>query len=274
VKDKILLFIPGYNCENQILRVLNQIDENVIKFVDEIIMVNNISTDSTEKRVIEYIKMKTNVPIRLLRNQENYGLGGSHKTAFNYAIENGFDYVIVLHGDDQGDIHDLLPILEKGIYKKYDCCLGARFMKGSILEGYSKFRTFGNLVYNTLFSIVVKNRIFDLGSGLNIYSKEMLKNKFWYKFPDKLTFNYCMIMAADYYKHKIMFFPISWREDDQISNVKMFNQAISVLRMLGKYFISKQIFIKSEFRNKIIEDYHADIIYESEKYNEEKDKHI
>ena len=91
MKDKILLFIPGYNCENQILRVLNQIDENVIKFVDEIIMVNNISTDSTEERVIEYIKMKTNVPIRLLRNQENYGLGGSHKTAFNYAIENGFD---------------------------------------------------------------------------------------------------------------------------------------------------------------------------------------
>lgn len=32
--------------------------------------------------------------------------------AFNYAIENNFDYVIVLHGDDQGSISDMIPVLE------------------------------------------------------------------------------------------------------------------------------------------------------------------
>lgn len=274
MKDKILLFIPGYNCEDQITRVLDQIDESILEYLNEIIMVNNVSTDSTEEKVIEYSMSNSRVPIKLLRNSENYGLGGSHKVAFNYAIRNCFDYIIVLHGDDQGDIHDLLPILRKRIYKKYDCCLGARFMIGSKLKGYSKFRTFGNVIYNMLFSIVLKRKIYDLGSGLNLYDVKILKDRFWLNFPDKLTFNYCMIMAADYYKHRVRFFPISWREEDQVSNVKMMNQAINVLEMLGKYFLKKEKFIGSELREKITKEYTATTIYERENCYEGKEKNL
>lgn len=260
MKEKILLFIPGYNCENQITRVLDQVDEEVLNYVNEIIMINNLSTDNTEKKVIEYIDSHSNLPLKLLRNNENYGLGGSHKTAFNYAIENKFDYVIVLHGDDQGDIHDLLQILKKREYKNYDCWLGARFMKQSKLHGYSKFRTIGNIVYNNLFSIVIRKKVYDLGSGLNIYCTDMLKSKFYNKFPDKLTFNCYMLLAADYYKHNIKFFPISWREDDQVSNVKMFSQAMNTLKLLLDYFLNKDKFINAEHREKQIKEYKADII--------------
>lgn len=265
MKEKILLFIPGYNCEKQIVRVLGQLDDEILQYIDKIIMVNNRSTDSTEEVVSNFIEKNFHMPIALLRNDDNYGLGGSHKVAFRYAMENEYDYVIVLHGDDQGDIHDLKVVLKKQVYKKYDCCLGARFMNGSKLKGYSKFRTFGNIVYDMLFSIVVRKRIFDLGSGLNMYQVSMLKDKFYEKFPDNLMFNYCMIMASDYYKHKIAFFPISWREDDQVSNVKMVNQAVRVLKMLGSYAMSKEQFIKSDMRDKKVEQYTAKVISESGK---------
>lgn len=43
-------------------------------------------------------------------------------------------------------------------------------------------------------------------------------------------FNYVMILASHYYKHDIIFYPVSWREDDQVSNVKMVNQAVTVLK--------------------------------------------
>ncbi|WP_297416787.1 glycosyltransferase family 2 protein [Clostridium sp.] len=260
MKEKILLFIPAYNCENQISRVLNQIDYEVLQYVHEIIIVNNLSTDNTEQKVIEFIKQHLEIPLKLLRNNENYGLGGSHKIAFNYAIDNNFDYIIVLHGDDQGNVHDLLPVLKNKVYKKYDCCLGARFMKGSKLKGYSKIRIVGNIVYNCLFSLVVKKRIYDLGSGLNMYNVTMLKNRFYVKFSDKLTFNCYMVLASDYYKHKVVFFPISWREDDQVSNVKMFSQAINTLEILFKYFIKRGNFIKSELRRESNIEYKADVI--------------
>lgn len=267
MKDKILLFIPGYNCEKQITRVLNQIDSSVLNFVDEVIMVNNISTDGTEKMVIKFIQEHPEMPLKLLRNNMNYGLGGSHKVAFNYAIDNNFNYVIVLHGDDQGNVQDLLPVLKENIYKNYDCCLGARFMRDSKLKGYSKFRIFGNIVYNCLFSLVVRRKIYDLGSGLNMYNVNILKNKFYNKFPDKLTFNCYMILASHYYKHNILFFPISWREDDQISNVKMFSQALSTLEMLFKYFAKRGEFIKRELREKSDIEYDAQVISESKLNN-------
>ena len=261
-KDRILLFIPAYNCEKQIVRVLGQLDEKMMRFISEVIVVNNRSTDDTEAAVMDFMEKHPKMPVTLLRNKENYGLGGSHKVAFRYAVEQGFDYVIVLHGDDQGNIHDMYKVLKKGIHRRYDCVLGGRFMRGSKLKGYSWFRTFGNIVYDFLFSAVVRDRIFDLGSGLNLYSVEMLKDPFYLKFPDNLTFNYCMILASHYYKHHIRFFPISWREEDQVSNVKMASQAISVLKMLGAYAWNHE-FTRSELREQIREEYSADIIKEN-----------
>ena len=87
---RILLFIPAYNCEKQIVRVLGSIDNSVLDYLSEIIVVNNRSTDGTEEAVKEFMKSHTYMPIRLFRNKDNYGLGGSHKVAFNYALKEGF----------------------------------------------------------------------------------------------------------------------------------------------------------------------------------------
>lgn len=258
-QDKLLLFIPAYNCEKQIARVLSQLTPSLMAFITKVIVVNNRSTDNTEEVVKNFITEHPTMPITLLRNKENYGLGGSHKVAFNYAIENGFDYVIVLHGDDQGTLSDFLPVLAGRYYKKHDCILGARFMRGSKLEGYSKFRTFGNIVYDFLFAFVLGKKVYDLGSGLNMYSTQMLKNRFYHKFPDNLMFNYCMMLATQYYAHDFRFYPISWREDDQVSNVKMMSQACTVLGMLRDYYKDPAVICK-EYRDKIIDSYEADIV--------------
>lgn len=260
--EKILLFIPMYNCRDQITRVLDQIDEEKEKYLSEIIIVNNRSTDDGEEVVKAYLQKRNfKCKASLLLNDQNYGLGGSHKVAFNYAVKNNFDYVIVLHGDDQGNIDDIIPVLESKEYQKHDCVLGSRFMRGSKLKGYSKFRTFGNRVYNIIFSVALFKKISDLGSGLNMYSTKMLENKFYTKFSDRLTFNCYMLLAANYYKHDIKFFPITWREDDQVSNVKMVNQALNTLGLVAKYFFRRGKYIKSELRENIFEDYTSTVVY-------------
>ena len=263
--DKILLFIPMYNCEKQIVRVLDQLTPHVCELLSEVIIVNNRSTDNGEKAVSEYLDThEKSVKLSLLRNQENYGLGGSHKVAFKYAREHGFDYVIVLHGDDQGDISNIVPYLESGEYRNYDCFLGARFMKGSRLAGYSGFRTFGNIVYNLLFSVVCGKWITDLGSGLNLYRVSILESDFYLKYKDNLMFNYCMIMGSTFYRHRIRFFPIIWREDDQVSNVKMVNQAVVVLKLLGSFLLHRKKFVVSEHRDRVVESYDAAVVYENQ----------
>lgn len=258
--NKILLFIPGYNCEKQIVRVLNQLDEEVMKYIDQIIFVNNRSTDYTELNALEYKIKHKELPLKIIRNNKNYNLGGSHKVAFNYAIKNNFDYVIVLHGDDQGDIHDFLPLLKSKKYEKYDSVLGARFMKGSKLKGYSKIRTFGNKVFNKFFSLLVGDKVYDLGSGLNIYKVESLKKIPYHKYPDTLYFNDLMILASCYYKLNILFYPITWREEDQVSNNKLIKFSINLLKMLSKYTFTRKKFMNSDMRIDKNVDYSYEMI--------------
>lgn len=263
--DKILLFIPMYNCEKQIVRVLDQLTDEVCDYISEVIIVNNRSTDNGEAAVNAYLKDNNlATKIKILRNDENYGLGGSHKVAFNYAISHDFDYVIVLHGDDQGRIKDFLPIIKSGKYRDYDCVLGSRFSRGSSLIGYSTFRIFGNKVFNILFSIGAKKRIYDLGAGLNMYKVQTLKSNYYHKFMDNLTFNCYMLLYEVYAKQNIVFIPISWREDDQVSNVKMASQAKTTLGLLGQYIFRKNEFINGEHRTKIIESYSAKEINDEE----------
>ena len=80
---------------------------------------NNRSTDNGEEAAMRYLEEHPlPIPVSLLRNDDNYGLGGSHKVAFEYAVEHDFDYVIVLHGDDQGRYREYPAALtESGIPK-------------------------------------------------------------------------------------------------------------------------------------------------------------
>ena len=232
MKERILVFIPMYNCEKQIVRVLEQLNGEIRTYITEVIVVNNRSTDQGEKAAIYKIQtMQVDFDIKIMRNRDNYGLGGSHKVAFEYAIKNNFDYLIVLHGDDQGCINDMLPILKDKSFRKYDCYLGGRFLKQSKLIGYSKFRTMGNLIFNIIFSISTGKKIYDLGAGLNLYSTKMLKSRYYEKFPDNLTFNCYMLFALSSYGQSYKFIPITWKEEDQVSNVKMSRQAWQTLKM-------------------------------------------
>ncbi|MEE0801536.1 MAG: glycosyltransferase family 2 protein [Gemmiger sp.] len=261
MKERFLVFIPAYNCEKQLPRVLDQLlDKQVAAFVTECIVVNNRSTDGTESAVRTWMTAHPDAPVRLLRNDCNYGLGGSHKVAFGYAVANGFDYLVVLHGDDQGDIRDLLPLLRRGDHRRYDCCLGSRFMKQSRIRGYSALRIVGNHGFNLLFSAVAGRRITDLGSGLNLYAVPPLRSGYYLRFPDTLYFNDCMILALCQLRQKLLFFPISWREEDQVSNNKLTSFGMSLLGLCGQYLKNKKEFVTREWREHPVDDYTYTVI--------------
>jgi len=227
-------------------------------------MVNNRSTDNTEDVVIAWGQQHPEVDFTLIRNDDNYNLGGSHKVAFEYALENDYDYIVVLHGDDQGSIRDILPVLSRNVHRDFDCCLGARFMKGSELHGYSAIRILANRMFNLWFSIVTGQRVKDLGSGLNMYKVDSLRSRYYKMYPDKLTFNDVMILAAAYHKQKIKFFPISWREDDQVSNVKLFSFGMALLKMTFLYIFRRKSYMTCDMREKSVENYTYQVVFNNQ----------
>mgnify|MGYP001809739809 CR=1 FL=1 len=261
MSDKILVFIPMYNCMAQIPRVLAQLhDPAVAQWVHGVICVDNQSKDET-LAVAGAAMESVPLPFRaVLRNDDNYGLGGSHKVAIAYALAHGYSHLVVLHGDDQGSITDLIPHLAAGRHCDLDCLLGARFMKGSRLQGYSLLRTAANIVFNWIFSVVSGQSLYDLGSGLNLYRTAIFADRFHHRFADDLTFNYYLILGSCQKRFRQQFFPLTWREDDQVSNARLFRQGRKMLRLLAHRILFPMDFLNAEHRTTARESYPSTVV--------------
>tara|TARA_A100001015_G_scaffold309819_1_gene409971 strand:- start:404 stop:1189 length:786 start_codon:yes stop_codon:yes gene_type:complete len=259
-KLKKLIFIPMYNCENQISRVLDKVDSDVCKNFDKILIVDNGSTDNSVAVAKEALKKIENLSVTIVINLENYNLGGSHKVAFNYAVDNDYNFLVVVHGDDQGDIRDILPVINKKSYLGLDCVLGSRFMQQSKLEGYSNFRIYGNIGINLIGSVISRRVIKDMGAGLNLYNVEMLKDKFYLNFPNGLTFNYYLLFYTVAKKLSFKFFPLSWREDDQLSNLNLFNHVKEWLTVIFIFLFKRKDFMRGTEKKR---EYNYEIYYDS-----------
>lgn len=193
--DRILVFIPAFNCAPQIVRVLAQLAKLPPGMVQAALVLDNGSTDGTRDAAMRAAASVTQCPVTVGRNHANYSLGGSHKAAFTHAAAHGFTHVVVLHGDDQGDLADLLPVLARGDHHRHDACLGARFMRGSRLLGYSRFRIIGNRVFNGLFSLFSRRRVADLGSGLNVFARSVFTDPALARYADDLRFNVYLLLG-------------------------------------------------------------------------------
>lgn len=246
--DRILVFIPCYNCERQIPRVLAQFRSVPADLFDEVLVIDNGSRDGTVAAAAAALPAVGARRARVARNDHNYNLGGSHKAAFAYAEREGFSHVVVLHGDDQGSLADLVPIMRDGAHRRYDACLGSRFMRGARLQGYSRVRTLGNAVFNGLFTVAARRRVLDLGSGLNVFARAVYAGGAAHRYPDDLRFNVYLLLGMIDGGQRFLFFPITWREDDQVSNVKIVSQALRTLTIAREYLFQRRAFREGEHR--------------------------
>ena len=233
IKDKNLLVIPTYNCENQITRVLDQIETSSLKRFHEIIIIDNRSTDKTIQRAKEYILEKS-MPVKIHVNDHNNNLGGTLKNAFNYAITSNFAYIGVIHGDDQGNPNDLELFMDNHLNSNFDLAIGSRFNKTSNLIGYSIIRNLGNRVVNVFASLIMRTRIDDLIAGVNVYRVDFLRKIPFQIFPNDLTFDAHLLFSSIINGGKIRYFPITWKDEDQVSNAKIFKQGFSIIKTLIK----------------------------------------
>jgi glycosyltransferase involved in cell wall biosynthesis len=257
---KILVAVPAYNCASQISNVISQFVKAPKNLFYELLIIDNCSDDETCKIVAEEIKRQTNFRISIILNYENYGLGGTHKVAFNYCNDHNFDGVVILHGDDQADLKDFFPILLHYVNRTDDAILGSRFMQGSRLEGYSLFRIIGNYIFNALYSLGARTIISDMGSGLNFYDRKLTSDPLHFNMPDDLTFHGAYLLALIATNKRIRYVPISWREKDQISNAKFFIQSLKLIKYLIIFILNKTKLLSMDHRDNKRKNYFFKVV--------------
>ncbi len=245
MSERWMLFVPMYNCAPQIGRTLGQLTPELQARFAEVFVLDNGSTDGGPEAAMAAGAALTGTTVHVARNTANYGLGGSHKVAFQRCLEQGYDGLVVFHGDDQGHLADLADVLDR--HPDAECVLGARFMPGSRITGYAPHRIAANIAFNGIFSAMSRRALWDLGSGLNAYRRAFVARRLWEGCADDLTFNYHLILrtAADP-RIRVAFEPISWREDDQISNAKLWKHGRTMLRIVRRHSLARKRFLAAD----------------------------
>jgi len=107
--NKLLIYIPAYNCESRILSVIDEIPADIWPMAD-VLVVDNRSQDQTLSKIVEANQQKRwPKPIYIVQPNDNLGYSGSQKLAYRFFLDHPqFDAVMMLHGDGQYD-PQLLP---------------------------------------------------------------------------------------------------------------------------------------------------------------------
>ncbi len=172
---KILCYIPAYNAAATIPSVIDRIPASMMEKIDEILVVDNASEDNTHLVSKGYAQEKGIKNLKVHRSEVNGGYGGSQKVGYRYAIDNGFDVVVMLHGDGQYAPEKMEDLLEPIYQGKADHVFGSRMTGDPRGGGMPLHRFLGNKFLTGAENLILGWNLSEYHSGYRIYTTECLK---------------------------------------------------------------------------------------------------
>ncbi len=171
---RLLIFIPTYNGSRTLPWVLDRMDKKTRDRADEILIVDNCSTDNANLTALGYKALHGLDKLKVIRNQTNLGYGGSQKVAYQYAIDSGFDIAVMLHGDGQYPVEKILELIKPIEEGDADLVFGSR-IKGDSVKVMPKWRYAGNRGLTALENYWLGMNISEFHSGFRAYKVGALK---------------------------------------------------------------------------------------------------
>ena len=171
------IVIPAYNEESGLNRILPDLAERYPNA--EIIVVNDGSTDNTDKVCIEN-------SVTVLSHPYKMGNGASIKSGARSASE---EVIVFMDADGQHLPADIERLLEK-MNEGFEMVVGAR----TIDTHSSYLKRLGNTFFNRLASIMTGHTILDLTSGLRAVKAKTFR-KILYLLPNGFSYPTTSTMA-------------------------------------------------------------------------------
>ena len=123
---KVAVVIPAYNVGKHVEGVIKDIPE----FVDDIIVVEDASTDETA----DVLRAVQDPRLTVLHHSVNQGVGAAMVTGFRVALERDAEVVVKLDGDGQMDPHYLPALLDPILLEGHAYAKGNRFLDEEELD--------------------------------------------------------------------------------------------------------------------------------------------
>jgi glycosyltransferase involved in cell wall biosynthesis len=159
---KILIVVPAYNEQNNILRVIWDIRKTLPSA--DILVVNDCSLDSTS------INARKAEGVKVVDLPYNLGIGGAVQTGFKYALTHGYDYMVQIDGDGQHLPSEVVKLFDTMVLNNCDMVIGSRFLD---IQSFRTtwLRRMGIKVFYLIFRMLIHAKITDGTSGFRMYNR-------------------------------------------------------------------------------------------------------
>lgn len=234
---RIGVFVVAYNAESTLAQVLQRIPTDVADKVEEIFVFDDFSADRTFQVGLEQMAAPHGTKLVMKRNERNLMYGGNQKAGYRYAMERGFDLVVLLHGDGQyaPEVMDrLLEPLESG---SADMVMGSRMLEpGAARRGNMPlYKYYGNKALTTVQNILLGRRLSEFHSGYRAYSVAALRSVPLHRLTDDWHFDTQIILEFIRRGHRIREVPIPTYYGDEICRVNGVRYAANCVRVTAGF---------------------------------------
>jgi len=191
MENKTLIFSATYNEAENINILLKSIEE--LNLNADILIIDDNSPDKTWQIIQQYSKDKKNV--HLIIRDKKEGLNTAHKMAFEYSINNNYEFLITMDADLTHDPKKIPEIIN--LLKTNPFVIGSRYMKGgkTDMKGFRLFLSyFGNKFIKYVFNIDCD----EFSSSFRGFNLKKLEN---FKIHDVSSKGYSFFMETIYQLH-------------------------------------------------------------------------
>lgn len=208
---KVIAVMPAMNAAKTLRRTVEAIPRD---FVDEVILVDDHSTDETRELALT-------LPIHLVWHPHNAGYGANQKTCYLEALQRDADIVVMLHPDGQYE-PELIPAMCAPILAgEADMVLGSRFAEPgmALAQGMPRWKYLVNRGLTAVENRIMGTRLSEAHTGYRAYSREFLLTVPFLRNANDFSFDSEVLMQAAAFEMRIVEVAARGRYLDDSSSV-------------------------------------------------------
>ena len=235
---RVLVFIVSYEASRHIVRTLERIPASLLAEGGvDVLMIDDASTDATADAARGWADRVGFDRLTVLRNVVNQGYGGNQKLGYRLAIDDCYDFVILLHGDGQYAPELLPKFIDAWRATDADVVLGTRMdnIRDARAGGMPWYKVAGNRGLTWLQNKMTGQSLKEYHTGYRAYATRFLRAVPFEVNANAFHFDTDILLQAFHVGARIEQFPIPTHYGDEVCRVDARRYGTDVLISTVQY---------------------------------------
>lgn len=216
----ISIILPTFDNEKIIKKSINSIISFFSLFEIELIIVDDGSSDNTNKILVEFLK---SIPYaQLITLKTNCGKGEALRRGI---AKSSGDVILFMDSDLSASLENFEMFISN--ITDFDVIIGSRSVHGSAVKNSDTHRIVMGRLYNSLRRLVFLRSINDSQCGFKIFSGDVGRKLFGISTCNRFSIDIEILRIAEVLNIAILELPVVWKAGNE-SSIRLFRDSLTM----------------------------------------------